>query len=131
MFHIHFEVRDNEVDQQGIVNNANYFIYMAHTRHRYLNDIGINFADMAANNQNLLLTATQIDFKKPLYPNEAFYVTCEIAPRGRIRIDFHQKVYNSHNELCVKAVNTGVCVDGNNANKPYIPEPIRHILDQD
>ena len=38
-YRIEFEVRDNEIDIQGVVNNANYFIYMAHARHKFLSEI--------------------------------------------------------------------------------------------
>ena len=38
-YRVEFEVRDNEIDIQGVVNNANYFIYMAHARHKFLSEI--------------------------------------------------------------------------------------------
>ena len=47
-----FEVRDNELDIQGVVNNANYFIYMAHAR-QYIHEIGLNFAEMAQSGKNV------------------------------------------------------------------------------
>ena len=36
LFRVDFEVRDNELDIQGIVNNSNYMIYLAHARHKYI-----------------------------------------------------------------------------------------------
>ncbi|MBV8803209.1 MAG: acyl-CoA thioesterase, partial [Gammaproteobacteria bacterium] len=45
-FRLNFAVRDNEIDMQGIVNNANYFIYFAHARHTFLKEIGVSFAKM-------------------------------------------------------------------------------------
>lgn len=131
LFKVDFEVRDNEIDAQGIVNNANYFVYMAHCRHKYLHQVGINFAEMAKANQNLLLIATTMEFKKPLRANEAFYVTCQLVPSdSKLRFAFEQEVRNAKDELCVKAINTGVCVDGNNRNRPYLPEQVKGLLTQ-
>ena len=40
------EVRDYECDIEGIVNNANYVHYCEHTRHLFLQQCGLSFADM-------------------------------------------------------------------------------------
>ena len=130
MFKEYFEVRNNEVDLQGVVNNGNYFNFMAHARHKFLHKIGINFADMAANNQLLLLISTQLEFKKPLKANDKFYVTCKLIPEGKIRLGFEQEVrLLETDELMVKGINTGVCMDGNR-KRPYIPDLIKAILEQ-
>ncbi|MFN3234134.1 MAG: acyl-CoA thioesterase [Gammaproteobacteria bacterium] len=129
MFKQTFEVRDNEIDAQGVVNNANYFIYMAHTRHKFLHSIGVNFDDYAKNNQNLFLLSTQINFKKALVANDNFYVTCEIVREGKLKIAFEQEVIRSSDEqLMAHARNIGVCVDGNNRNRPYIPEAFERVF---
>lgn len=36
IYKLEFEVRDNEVDVQGVVSNVNYPIYFAHARHKFL-----------------------------------------------------------------------------------------------
>lgn len=130
MFKEFFQVRDNEVDIQGVVNNANYFIYFAHARHTYLQTIGINFAEMALQNQLLFLTSSNIEFKKPLKPNDKFYVTCKIVLEGKVRIGFEQEVrLIDTDELMVKALNIGVCINGA-TKRPYIPDAIK-ILAED
>lgn len=130
-YRVQFEVRDNEIDIQGVVNNANYFIYMAHTRHKFLQDIlNIDFIEMAKNNQNLFLIDANIEFKKPLLPNTKFYVTCKIVPEGRIKFAFEQEIrLSTDNTLIAKAINIGVCMDGNK-NRPYVPEFITKYLSQ-
>ena len=66
-YRIELEVRDNEIDIQGVVNNANYFIYMAHARHKFLKEVlDIDFIEMAKSNMNLFLINSNIEFKKPL-----------------------------------------------------------------
>lgn len=46
IYSLEFKVRDYECDLQGIVNNANYQHYYEHTRHEFLVENGISFADM-------------------------------------------------------------------------------------
>ena len=125
MFKMEFEVRDNEVDIQGVVNNANYFIYMAHARHKFLHSIGIDFAEMARNKQNLFLVSTNLEFKRSLVPNDKFYVTCELIKEGSVRFAFEQKIYRSNDDtLIAKAHNIGACIDGN-TKRPYVPEQLK------
>ena len=42
LFTTRMEVRDYECDIEGIVNNANYLHYTEHTRHRFINSLGIS-----------------------------------------------------------------------------------------
>ncbi len=123
-----FEVRDNEIDAQGVVNNANYYIYMAHTRHKYLDTIGINFHEMALHNQMLFLVSSNILFKKPLKANDKFYVTCKMSKSGAIRICFEQEIrLLETDELIATGSNIGVCMDGNR-KRPYIPEGLKNFF---
>ena len=46
VFETEMEVRDYECDIQGIVNNANYLHYTEHTRHLYLQSLGVSFAKL-------------------------------------------------------------------------------------
>ncbi len=129
-YKVEFEVRDNEIDIQGVVNNANYFIYMAHARHKFLNEIlKIDFIEMAKDKQNLFLISAKIDFKKPLLPNDKFYITCKLIPEGKIRFVFEQEVRLYDNTLIAIGYNTGVCIDGNK-NKPYVPKKILEYLNR-
>jgi acyl-CoA thioester hydrolase len=126
LFNMEFEVRDNEVDMQGVVNNANYYIYLAHARHKFLKEIGISFSKMSEEKQYLLLTASNIEFKRPLRAEDKFYVTCKLVPEGEVRFAFEQDIKKSSDDtLIVKSYNIGACIDGNNRNRPYIPEIIK------
>ena len=46
VYETRMEVRDYECDIEGIVNNANYLHYLEHTRHRFLRQAGLSFAEM-------------------------------------------------------------------------------------
>jgi acyl-CoA thioester hydrolase len=125
-FKIDFEVRDNEVDLQGVVNNANYFIYYAHARHKYFKHIGVSFAKMAEEKQYLLLVSTNIEFKKPLRAEDKFYVTCKLVPHeSSTRFAFEQEIRRKDETLISQSHNVGVCINGNNKNRPYVPDVIK------
>ena len=128
-YKLEFEVRDNELDMQGIVNNANYYIYLAHARHKFLKEIGISFAQMSEDKQYLLLASSNIEFKKSLRAEEKFYVTCKLVPEGNLRFAFEQEIRKIVDDtLIVKSFNVGACIDGNNRNRPYIPEIIKKLF---
>ena len=44
IFTYRIEVRDYEIDAEGIVNNANYLHYLEHTRHEFCNKVEIGRA---------------------------------------------------------------------------------------
>lgn len=126
IFKLAFEVRDNEIDIQGVVNNANYPIYFAHARHQYAKQLGISFSQMAEEKQFLFLIESNIKFKKPLQSEDKFYVTCKLIPESTHRFAFEQEIIRLPDEILIaKAHNICVCIDGKNRNRPYIPEAIQ------
>lgn len=125
-YRLDFEVRDNEIDMQGIVNNANYFIYFAHARHKFLKEIGVSFAKMAEEKQMLVLVSSTIEFKKSLIAEDKFYVTCQLVPEGSLRFSFQQEIKRASDDILIaKSFNVAACLDGNNRNRPYLPELIK------
>jgi acyl-CoA thioester hydrolase len=125
-YRLDFEVRDNELDIQGIVNNANYFIYFAHARHKFIKEIGISFAKMAQEKQLLVLVSSNVEFKRPLKAEDKFYVTCKLVPEGTLRFAFQQEIRKVDDDILIAtSLNIAACLDGNNRNRPYLPEIIK------
>ena len=126
---VEFEVRDSEIDIQGVVNNANYFVYMEHARHKFIKKfLKIDFIEMAKRNQNLFLISAKIDFKKSLLSGDKFYITSKLTPAGRIRFVFDKEVRLSGDDsLIAKGHNIVVCMDGNK-NRPYVPQAIKEYF---
>lgn len=126
IYKIEMEVRDSEIDIQGIVNNSNYYIYFQHARHKFLEEIlKIDYIEMSKQNQHLLLVSSTIEFKKSLLPKQKFYITCKLSPQGKIRFAFEQEIrLIEDNSLIAKSINIGVCMNGNK-NKPYVPEALK------
>ena len=132
IFRENFEVRDNEIDMQGIVNNSNYMIYLAHARHKYVHKMGINFAEYAAKGLNLVVVSCNLNFKYALRPNDQFYVTCEIKPSDSpIRFAFYQEIRLTENDkLALTAEFIATCINEKattRAEKLFIPEDIKNL----
>ena len=128
MFTVNFEVRDNELDVQGVVNNANYFIYMAHARHKYAQEIGLNFVEMFEKGQSLFLISSNIEFKQPLKSNDCFSVINSVVLEGKVRFAFKQQVVKNDGTIIANGYNVCVCIDENNRRRPYIPQQILDVI---
>lgn len=134
-FSIEMEVRDNELDAQGIVNNSNYMIYLSHARHKHVHTLGINFDDYVKMDQKLVVLSCTMKFKNSLVANDFFIVTSSI---GKAEYP-NQWVYNqdikriSDGKIILKAIFNSTCVNGNatsEEDKLYIPELIKNLISQ-
>lgn len=92
MYTITLEVRDYELDTQGVVNNGVYFGYFEHARHRFLADHGFDFVSLHARGIDPVVAEAKISYLKPLRNNQHFRVITSVAKRGALRYIFHQKI---------------------------------------
>ena len=113
------EVRDYECDIEGIVNNANYLHYMEHTRHLFLKECGLSFADMHEKGVDAVVARMNLQFKTPLRCDDEFISRLSLKKEG-IRYVFYQDIYRAGDEqLCFKGVAELVSiVNGRLANSP-------------
>lgn len=122
------EVRDNEIDVQGIVNNANYFIYLMHARHKHCKLLGIEFNAVHELGFDMVLVHTDISFKAPLRSGDGFIVTSLLKPNGKIRFDFAQEIIRkADNKTIVIALNTCACLD-RATGRPVMPDLLKAII---
>ncbi len=104
------EVRDYELDSEGIVNNANYLHYLEHTRHGFCIENGISFADMQARGIIPVLNRVEIDYKTPLKSGDKFISKLWVERKG-VRFVFHQDLFRlPDNAAVVSAVVSCVCL---------------------
>ncbi|MBO7137320.1 MAG: acyl-CoA thioesterase [Bacteroidaceae bacterium] len=91
-YELKMKVRDYECDLEGIVNNANYQHYMEHTRHEFMLEAGISFAEM--NEQGIVPVVARITiaYKVPLRSRDEFLSCLRIHQNG-IRYVFQQDIY--------------------------------------
>jgi len=128
-FTIEMAVRDYECDLQGVVNNAVYQNYLEHARHEYLKSIGIDFAALAAQGINLVVTRVEIDYKASLTSGDRFVVEVRPERLSPVRIGFRQDIYRlPDRKVAIKALVTGTAL--NAKGRPQLPEALKDILDR-
>jgi acyl-CoA thioester hydrolase len=114
-----FEVRDYELDLQGIVNNANYQHYLEHARHQFLCALNIDFAKLHEEGKDLIVSRVEIDYKYPLKSRDSFKVISSLHKEGHLRIVFDQYILRIPDEkVIVNAKITGVCLLNGRPVKP-------------
>ncbi|MFT4058919.1 MAG: acyl-CoA thioesterase [Legionella sp.] len=131
-FSIEMEVRDNELDAQGIVNNSNYMIYLSHARHKHGEILNINHTEFAKRGLNLIVTSCTMKFKNSLSANDKFIVTSKICAGDLPYHWSHKQDIKrlSDGKIILKAVFNATCVNNNvdSDDKLCIPNEIEVFL---
>jgi len=113
-FQLEMQVRDYECDIQGIVNNAVYQNYLEHCRHKFLNSVGLDFAQLHNDGIDAVVIRAELDYKFPLRPGDDFMVKLKMAKQGKLRIIFNQQIIRKTDEkLMVNAKITAVLTKNN------------------
>lgn len=126
-FSLEMAVRDYECDLQGVVNNAVYQNYLEHARHEYLKAIGIDFAALAAQGINLVVTRVEIDYRFSLTSGDRFVV--EVWPEriSKVRIGFRQDIRRLPDAReVVNALVIGTAL--NARGRPQLPKELDEAL---
>ncbi len=92
VFVLDLQVRDYELDQYGVVNNAVYLRYLEHTRHEFLNQLGIDPADVARSGRSLALSEIHVTYRSPLRSREAFRIALRVRALSGARVTFAQEI---------------------------------------
>ncbi|MCR5579909.1 MAG: acyl-CoA thioesterase [Prevotella sp.] len=104
------QVRDYECDIEGIVNNANYLHYCEHTRHLFLKQCGLSFAEMHEKGVDAVVARMSMQFKTPLRPDDEFYSRLRLTKEG-IKYVFHHDLFRASDEkLSFRAQVELVCI---------------------
>jgi len=125
-YELKMKVRDYECDLEGIVNNANYQHYMEHTRHEFLLQAGISFADMHSRGIDAVVARITIAYKSPLRSRDEFLSCLNVYQEG-VRYVFKQVIYRL-SDMKVAAMGTvdTVClVDGKLSRCPELEEKLK------
>lgn len=104
------QVRDYECDIEGIVNNANYLHYAEHTRHLFLKERGLSFAEMHRKGVDAVVARMNLQYKAPLRCDDEFRSCLSVTKEG-IKYVFHQDIYRlADNKLSFRASVELVCI---------------------
>lgn len=124
----HAQVRNYEIDLQGIVNNAVYLQYFDHVRVQHMKSKNLDWAAYHAQGLDLVMTHVDMKIQDSLRINDEFYITSTYQKVGRLRIVFTQQLYRKENDKCVaSADSTIVCID-RKSNKPVMPKELDAVF---
>lgn len=112
-------VRDYECDIEGIVNNANYLHYTEHTRHLFLKQCGLSFAEMHRRGTDAVVARMNLQYKVSLRCDDEFVSRLALRKEG-LRYIFYHDIYRATDDrLCFRSTVEVVClVGGRLANSP-------------
>lgn len=129
-FELEFKVRDYECDLQGVVNNSVYQNYLEHTRHEFMNSIGLDFANLFERGIMAVVARIDLAYKTPLRSGDKFVCRLRVEHKG-IKYMFYQDIYRlSDEKLCLKGtVTTTTLINGKLAVSDEIVEAIKNVKD--
>lgn len=126
VFELPFKVRDYECDLQGVVNNGVYQNYLEHTRHEYLKEIDLDFAQMHEEGQDAFVVRIEIDYKTALRSGDEFVVKLRPDREGRIKFVFYQDIYRlPDNVLVAKGKVTAAVMEN---GRPVAPQKMVDVF---
>nr|WP_067286828.1 acyl-CoA thioesterase [Marinobacterium profundum] len=126
-FRLEFQVRDYELDMQGIVNNGVYFNYLEHARHEYLLAKGVDFAALTREGIHLVVIRSELDYKAPLKSGDRFVVEVTTERLGKVRFGFRQRVIRlADDKVMLEGLVTGTAL--NERGRPYISPAIESLF---
>lgn len=116
------EVRDYELDLQGIVNNSVYLNYFEHARHCCIKEMGLDFSELHQQGVDPVVARIEIDYRSSLSSSDTFEVLTCMEAQGKLRYVFHQEIKRLPSaETCARAtVTAAILVNGRPAPYPAI-----------
>ena len=100
-FTLDLEVRDYELDMQGIVNNSVYQNYLEHVRHKFLQASGLDFATLTRQDIHLVVAQATLYYKAPLTSGDRFRVGLVLRQCSRLRFEIMQDIRRLADGRCM------------------------------
>ncbi|GAA0611688.1 YbgC/FadM family acyl-CoA thioesterase [Virgibacillus siamensis] len=104
------EVRYQETDQMGVVYHANYLVWFEIGRTKFIESIGLKYADMEKQNVVAPVVDANISFKQPVHYGEEAFVETWIEEYDGLRTVYGYSIVNEKDEICVTGTTKHVIV---------------------
>lgn len=127
MYTKQYDVINEHLDFQGVVDGLYFPFYMEWCRHSYLKEVaGIDIELEFRKGFIYTMTNMSISYKKSLYSNDRLTVSCDLSRKeGEFKFIFHERIFVM-DKICAEAYVTAVCLK---EGRPIIPDPINKLLE--
>ena len=102
-FVLKLKTRYAETDQMGVIHHGNYPTYLELSRIEWLRSLGLSYAKLEKQGILLPVLSISIDYKHPLYFDDAIEVEICMDQEPSSIIDFSYSIYNQDKILCTIA----------------------------
>jgi acyl-CoA thioester hydrolase len=127
MFKKHYQIDNNHIDFQGVVDGLYFPFYFEWCRHAFMKEVvGLDLEEEAKQGNMYVLAEYTLRFKKPLHANETVTVTCQLVPGSKeSRFNFRQTL-SVDDVIRAEAEFVGTCVP--QGGRPFVPDIVKkHI----
>lgn len=110
MFEVRFDIREYEIDSQGVVNNAVYLNFLEESRNLFLREHGFSYFALVQQGVHLMVSDVDLRFKVSLRSGDQALIRTT-GKRAGAKYIFEQQIYRGvDNKLCASAVTSIICV---------------------
>jgi acyl-CoA thioester hydrolase len=114
-----------DTDGGGVVYYANYLRFLERARTEWLRARGHAQREIAETLGLLFVVVrVEVDYRSAARLDDQLVVTCEPKPRGRVSMDFQQRIHRGElaGELVAEALVRAACVDAKTLRPKRLPE---------
>ncbi|MBP1950939.1 acyl-CoA thioesterase [Virgibacillus litoralis] len=104
------EVRYQETDQMGVVYHANYLVWFEIGRTKFIENLGLLYAEMEEHNIVSPVVDAQMSFKKPIRYGEDTAVKTWVETYDGIRTVYAYNIINQNGDIAVSGTTKHVIV---------------------